>query len=305
MRLESYQKGKSEKGTRIVVSGLDHDYGQLAFRAEDRGTRLGKKLLRTPNVQLGDAEFDRSVYLQGSPELACALFDAQTRGVVVRLVSGMVEPEPVHVQGSVMLEADALRVEVRELTRYNTTQILPSVLLNLMAIARRLVRPPDLAGRLMQNLGGDPLPAVRLTNLRMLLERHGGDPRTPQALVSALGDESEDVRFQAALALGEPGRATLLEIAASPGSDDARAARAIAGLGEHFTADRARDVLEQALSFARLETALACLDALGARGGRAAVEPLAKVLAAEPPKLAAAAAAARWPRRAWPPQKCH
>ena len=85
VRLEWYANNRRE-GNRIVVTGFGHGGGELSFDNESFSSNPGKALLRPPSIELGDRDFDEALHLHGSPELACALFDAPTRRVMGRLV---------------------------------------------------------------------------------------------------------------------------------------------------------------------------------------------------------------------------
>jgi HEAT repeat protein len=74
--------------------------------------------------------------------------------------------------------------------------------------------------------------------------------------------------------------------------DDASSAQAVAHLGRDLPFDRTRALLTQALRRRHLQTARACLEALGLSGDEGAVDALARVLAVEHGELAAAAALA-------------
>jgi hypothetical protein len=294
VRLEPYRRGKRDAGTRITVSGLNRHHERLSFRPETLGTRLGKSVGRT-DLELGDPEFDEAVYLQGAPEPTFAIFDAQTRWLVRRLLQGSVEgpgpPAAVDFDGTAALEGDALRLEMKY-PRGGFGRTLPAVVRRLIAIAQRLGRPPDVIGCLIEHVHQDPVLGVRLANLRVLLEGHPQHRRTRRALRDALGDPGEEIRLRAALELGEPGRGALLEIASSSESDQARAAEAVAGLGEHLPEERAAAILAQSLDAGRWAPAAACVESLGRwRGGRP-VPLLARALSAEAAEVATAAARA-------------
>ncbi len=78
VRMESYQRGRQERGTRIVVSGLGHGAYALTIRAEGFTSAL-EKSLGEREMELGDEAFDRAAYVQGAPGLVRAVFDADTR----------------------------------------------------------------------------------------------------------------------------------------------------------------------------------------------------------------------------------
>jgi hypothetical protein len=290
VRIETLRRGKREPGTCITISGLNHHYGQLSLGPETVVTRIGKSMGRT-EIELGDPEFDEAVYLQGAPELTLAIFDAQTRRLVRRLVEGCVEgpghPSVVRFDGTVALGDEQLRVEMKDPHRG-----LPLILRKLIAIAERLARPSDVIGRLVENFHQDPVLGVRLANLRVLLERHPQHRRTRQALREALGDPSEEIRLRAALELGEQGRPALLEIASGRGSDDSRAAEAVRALGDQLLEEQAETILAQSLEAQHPATAEACLEALGQRPGTRVVALLASVLPHEDRRLGVAAARA-------------
>lgn len=104
-----------------------------------------------------------------------------------------------------------------------------------------------------------------------------------------LRDQHAAVQLQAAVALGEEGRDTLLAVATGE-VDDGYSARAIDLLGERLPADLALSLLRQALQTGRVGTADAGLRALGRVKSAEAGELLSKVLASESGRLALAAA---------------
>jgi len=110
-------------------------------------------------------------------------------------------------------------------------------------------------------------------------------------LTAALTDASVAVRLQAALALGDSGRATL-EALATDAVPDSIAARAITALGPAFTAPQAVERLGRACRAGEMAAALACVDALGSAGDPAAGPALVEALATSDGRLASAAARA-------------
>jgi hypothetical protein len=281
--------------TRVTLSGLAHGRGELVFGEVKFGAGREKQVVPREAMELGDPLFDARVRLRGSPELACAIFGAENRRLVLQLVQGRLEgpvAPMVELEGTAWLANGTLEVGLSERADLPTRACLFEALPRLIAIARGLVRPPDLVDRLAHNLRHDPLPAVRQTNLAVLVERHRDHPRAQEALLDALGDRSEEIRLRAALAVGERGHPTLFDIASSDQSDDQRAGRAITALGEHLSGEQAEAILVQALRTRRLATAQACIEDLGRRGGTGAVDLLSRVLAVEKWALAAAAARA-------------
>ena len=64
--LERYQRGRHEKGTRIVIDGLGHPSYEFALRKEGVGSAI-EKAFGEREIELGDVEFDRRAYIHGSP----------------------------------------------------------------------------------------------------------------------------------------------------------------------------------------------------------------------------------------------
>ena len=290
--LERYQRGKYESGTRITVRGMGHDVAGLSLRREGLATAF-EKAVGEREIELGDAAFDAELYVQGSAPLARAVLDAPTRRLVVELLRGHV---PAGGGGSVdarvTLAGDALRAELQQRAFIPPPERLPEVLATLLAVARRLSAPPDVARRLADNLRTEPEPGVRLQSLLMLLREFGDRPAAREALLAARTDASAAVRLRAGIALGPEGRDVLLELATAESSDDTCAAGAVAALDDQLPQERAEAILGHALRARRVATARACIRALG-RGARVtAIGTLAKVLALEQGELGVEAAQA-------------
>lgn len=295
VKVQTYHRGKYEHGTRMVIGGLRHGAYALSIRPEGAAAAI-EKTFGERELEVGDPAFDGAAYLQGSPALIRAIFDAETRRLVGALLQGRLRADGM--AGSktfdklrVSVSDDELRVDVRSSPFDSTEQWLPSILAQLVGVANRLARPDDLAVRIAANVRGEPLAAVRLANLRTLNAEFAGHAATREALHAALGDESADVRLHAASALGPAGLDTLLELT-SARSPDHVAARAIGALGSGFPPERAGALLAEAREAGRPATALACVESLGASGGAAAVGVLVDALAAGDEALAASAARA-------------
>jgi HEAT repeat protein len=264
----------------IVVQGMGHRPDDLAIHPETLGTTVGKAL-GAREIELGDYGFDENVYLKGSATLVHALFDHETRRGVVGLF--------LWTDATVSLKDGALRVEIPD--SLEAPGWLAERLAEILKVADRLSRPADVAARLAANVRGDPVVAVRLRNLRTLVREYPGRPATVSALKAALGDPSVEVRLHAAMALGDDGRETLLEIASAE-DDDVEAALAIDALGDRLPRERAEDILGHALRTRRRHVAWACLESLGRHGGSEGIASLSRVLAIEKGELAEAAARA-------------
>jgi len=107
---------------------------------------------------------------------------------------------------------------------------------------------------------------VRLACLRHLVEAFANDAATRPALLAARSDEDARVRVEAALALGDDGIATLLDVVREERAEDALRARAIVALGARLPVDLATAILGRAGDAEHRASGLACVDALGATG---------------------------------------
>jgi HEAT repeat protein len=295
VRLESYQRGKSERGTRAVVGGLRHGAYALTIRAEGITTAI-EKTFGEREIVLGDEAFDSAAYVQGAPGLIRALFDADTRGLTRRLLQGQLRVAGPRGARDLAVRTGVsdseLQVEIREPLFGDVLGRLPDALAVVLDLARRLERPDDLAAAIATNTRREPLAAVRLANVQLLAKEHPAHAATRESLLAALGDEDAEVRLQAAIALGPDGRAVLLESATREDTEDTLAARAIAALAGEFPADLAIERLKRARRSQQAKVARACIDVVGRAGTAQAIEALASVLADAGDELAAAAAGA-------------
>ena len=229
--------------------------------------------LKTREIETGDESFDGRFVIEGPMRLVTVLLDAEMRQLLLRAST----------EGKLELYQGALKIEVSD-------EDLARVMPLLLDIGRRLCEPVDAAQRLAENAGRDPNAAVRLRSLILLVREYPGEPGTVEALRAACADASPRVRLQAARELRAEGRDLLLELTES--EEDAVSAEAVLALRRELPFEHTRAVLDNALRRRRLETAGACLEALGLGGEAAAVDVLARVLAREKGELAAAAALA-------------
>jgi hypothetical protein len=293
VRLESYQHGKNESGTRIVVGGLRHGSYALTIRPEGIGTAI-EKTVGERETEVGDEAFDNAAYLQGEPALIHALFDADTRRLMRRLLLGQLRVEGPRGATELRVRAGVsdseLRVEIRESLFGGTLESIPAVLVLMVDLGKRLMRPDDLAAAIAANTSREPLPAVRLANLQLLARQQPTHPATRTTLLAGLGDDNAAVRLQAAISVGPEGHATLQEFTTREDVSDGIAARAIMVLGQEFPCKTAIIRLRRAREVGQSRTARACVDVIGKAGTGEAIETLVGVLAASQEELAVAAA---------------
>jgi HEAT repeat protein len=283
------QVGERGQESVITIDGL----ADISLGKEGFGASVSKRL-GASEITVGDPRFDDTLFVRGPEPLARAILDAETRRLTVQVFEGRVE----------VLDADTSRLLEAKVSvgggvlRVQTVNVIASprwlgeCLRGLLDVARRLAHPADIPGRLITNARADPLPEVRLANLKTLLQELPNLPGTGRALRAAMNDPDPAVQLWAATELGEEGRPVLRQIAANGQVDEHVQARALWNLGDDLPLDDGLEVLSLALRERRLPVAEACLAALGRKGGPQAVDRLAKVLAVERGPLAVAAARA-------------
>ncbi len=273
------------RGTRtalLTVAGIGPAAGGLSLRRRNLGTTLRRLL--GEEIRIGAPELDDRVALQGPMTHALAVLDAETRHRVARLLEGAAGDEEVQAA----LADGKLEVWFQDhLPAHRLARVIGAAL----DVARRLAPPADFAGRIAENLRTEPEPGVRLQAVRSLARELPAHPATRPALLAARLDPSEEVRLEAAVALGEWGHEILRDLAENAGDEHGgRAVRALAESPGGLDPEDAAALLQSALAAGRGKTSRACLDVLG-RHGRAESEPvLLEALASPLPEVATAAA---------------
>jgi HEAT repeat protein len=269
LRVEDIRDKKREYGIQVVVSFP----GPPGFA----GVRIRPEKYRPAGVreiEIGDERFDSLFFIEGPARLLTVLLDAETRRMLASLST----------EGRLLIVDNEFRLETWDFRFADALSLF-------LDLIRRFSEEMDVAERLAMNVRQDSVAGVRLRNLLTLVRDFPGEPRTVETLRAACSDASPQVRLRAAMALGAEGHAVLTELAESL-DDDGTSAQAVAHLGRELPFEPTRALLAQALRRRRLQTARACLDALGQSGDPAAVDALAKVLAVEKGELAIAAALA-------------
>lgn len=266
----SHRRG--DEGTRVVVAVPGPPgFARVCIRRETDIRWAGE-------MEVGDKRFDATFVVEGPPRLVRALLDAETRRLLNRL----------NAASEFVISGGEIRVLISET---KLRGFLPQLVQAGEQLAKRLAAEVDAPGRLSENAKGDPVAGVRLQNLLLLVRELRDSPETAEALRAAGADASPQVRLRAAIELGPEGRGILAELAEGA-ADDAASAGAVVALGRELPGERTRAILARALGRRHLQTARACLEALGQGGGEEAVEMLAKVMAREWGELAVVAAAA-------------
>ncbi len=307
---------ESERGTRIRFSGFP---GSLTLRPEGADTSW-RRLRGAREIEVGDPDFDREVWVEGPPLVVRAILDPPTRLALRALFQGRLERPRLdafaatgHVEGGVLtidaldspsLPSRALPREEGLIAGYPQGSAAVEVaglagtggahfrdaLRAALALASRLVAPADPAKRVAENLKNEPLASVRYQCLTALVREQPDHPAARQAVLASRADPDAEVRLRAGAASGADGHPILLSLALGEGAEDATTERAVAVLGDSLSTEQAATILRNALRTRREATAQACLRLLGFRGGPEAIRMLARVLGVERGPLAEAAA---------------
>ncbi|MEA2560064.1 MAG: hypothetical protein QOH06_1568 [Acidobacteriota bacterium] len=233
-----------------------------------------ESMTQPAEFRIGDRSFDDRFFIGGPSELIFALLDAETRRLLSRVSS----------DGK--LEISRGEIRLVEMSSEKAPYALPL----LLGIAQRFAQLKDIPRRLAENAHRDPEPGVRLQNLLLLIRKLPDDPATAEALHRACSDPSPEIRLRAAREIGAEGRAILLDLAESL-ADDAVSAEAVSALQQELPVERTKAIFDRASRTRCIQTAHACLEALGRSGTAAAVDALAEVLALQN-RMAMAAAEA-------------
>jgi HEAT repeat protein len=285
-----YAAAGNREGMRLVVTG---DSGITLW--PETGESKAWKALGRSEIQIGDPAFDDEVYLGGGRTgVLRAVLDVETRAALRELFKGRLQlpPELGSLTVVVRILNGELRVQLRDEEYVGRPARLAEAVKVLLKVAARLDRPPDVAARIAENTRREPEWRVRLENVSLLAEGFPHHAATRETLEAARGDARPEVRLAAALALGEDGPATLLEIASLRSWDEPCVARTFAFLEKHLSPENAEEILGHALRSRQLRTIRACLRSLAQAGGPTAIKALAAVLVVETGEVAAAAAEA-------------
>jgi hypothetical protein len=272
---DSLPRGRQSTGTQVTITRTGNKPFALAVRRETGSTRWDKQHSQE-EVLVGDMAFDDAFYIQGDAARVLAALDAATRNEIRQLAE----------------TADLVISGHRIVFSLGATDEpwLSLVLARVFDLAKQLNDEAPCIDRLARNAVQDPAAGVRLRNLIVLTREYGSQDVARTALRSALGDADAHVRLNAALALGEDGRAVLEQLAGDGKIADAYSARAIGALAAELPVDRLRAILLASLPGPRPLTGAACIEALGSRGGDDAVAAVCDVLYHEDQELRVAAA---------------
>jgi hypothetical protein len=233
--------------------------GEIEIEGEGLGS-LVSRVLGDRDVLTGDAAFDRRLFVKGkTPEVLSAL-DAETREALLRLSE----------RGNVRVDGGLVRVETRRVVA--SAKGFVDTVRAVVALVKSAPWSRRVAQGLAENARRDPVPEVRLSNLKALDKDWPSQAR--EVWNAALSDPNELVRAHAAIREGPDGQEMLLDLAASPTLKDEYAAEVIRALGAALTEPRTLEILADALRRERDAVARAAIEALALRGTVLAVAPL-------------------------------
>ena len=230
--------------TTFVVDGVTQE---LSLVPRDRPNRtwspVGGRRWRgapeaVPEHRSGDAAFDAKFRVTGKPFALDVLLDAGVRGACLQTLAAHpgVAVEDGRISWSGAVEGAFVEQAARRLVD--------------LAIA---LEGSDARARLEHSATRDPLAAVRLRSLGLLLRRFGASDETRRALTQALGDPDAAIRLRAAqspqLALTADATKTLVELARAPSAPRAIRAEALSSAVPALSRERAGELaLEIALA---------------------------------------------------------
>ena len=286
-RLAAWQAAADSCGlTDVAVRGfaeLTGREGPLTVRmlsfvitGERRGTKLSVDGvpawltigLYNPNqavdpVRTGDAVFDGALVVDG-PELDVrAALDAPSRVRHVELFVPQLAGRPLFSYPGVAPEVAVkhgrcgtrLPDEPVE-ARGDRVRVALELLL---AVARSWTSPVAREERVAANALHDPLPDVRLQNLKTLLRDAADHPVVPSVLEGAVTDADSEIRLTAAIASGPRGQDVLRALITDASIPDDTAARAIDAFGQDADPAEVTDWLARAQTARRVASIAAGL----------------------------------------------
>jgi hypothetical protein len=166
------------------------------------GLTIGPLPLTGPDRLSGDPGFDARVEVRGQPIEVAALLGVRVRSLVLDLMS-----------------SGHLKVELRNVSwgprdaRVHTCGDLAARVRQVIDLARLLrLRPDDIPRRLAENALQDPVLAVRVHNLSMLLDSYPKADSARQTAETSLGSEAPLLRLRAARFLGTPDATAVLRV---------------------------------------------------------------------------------------------
>ncbi|MET0556505.1 MAG: hypothetical protein ABW221_25940, partial [Vicinamibacteria bacterium] len=149
-------------GTRVEIGGL---MPSLSLQVEGLDSAFQKRT-GTPEIQVGDEEFDRALFVQGEPTEVRALLGSDLRRRILRAFGGRVRDDSRWAPAPAVVDrlqvADGTLVAELHDTSGLTSDPLEVTLGGLLDIARRLQGLEGTLAALARNAASDPVAGVRL-----------------------------------------------------------------------------------------------------------------------------------------------
>jgi|GEM_PF-1038646 len=197
----------------LTLKGSFRISGVAEIRTEVYPHTIGNIVDEDHDIVTGDREFDRRIFLEGKSSDAArarALMDKPLRDDLVRLCA---------TGASFYLRFGSFtaRIGIASVRDRNT---LAEIAQLMRTIGARLAEEIDIPARLLHNATTDPVPEVRLRNLRALTTHFPDSDTITAALERLLGDESVPIQIESARALGDRGVPHLVRILRTAGTLD-------------------------------------------------------------------------------------
>ncbi|MGC4114841.1 MAG: hypothetical protein QM765_09570 [Myxococcales bacterium] len=171
------------KYTRAVLGTRGMVPAELSLKSETALDAV-RKVAGAQDVELGEAEFDKAVLVQGPEDVALAVLKPQARKDLLAFLA----------RGGVVREGELLLKWNGEL---RDRKEIEGAVQSMLAVARSLAIA-SVPAALLENATKEADPKLRRRNLTALLQMHSGSPESAKALQAALVDADPAIRLLAA-----------------------------------------------------------------------------------------------------------
>jgi HEAT repeat protein len=265
VRMHTVRDPEGRRRMQVIVSARHIcPAAALQVRARRGWGRL-KALVSREAIPTHDPDFDALAATYGEPYLVATLLNGRARRAIA---DGM------RAFGLEVIDGDARIVRTTPITDADD---LEAMLLAVAHVGEALASTGSRSERLLETVQGDPIPAVRVHALNLLLD----GPRDPSQRVAAQGaltNRSPAVRLRAASFLGVDGFEALAELVRDCVAPDAIRAKALQHLAFNAPAYIVRPLIMPALESASPEVIQAGALAASRHQHRDAFVPLCRLL---------------------------
>ena len=169
-----------------------------------------QRMMGIKDIETGDPDFDDEIQLQAIyPQSLVAMLDDQTRKAILILAS---QSEFFNVINSAVTAAVQKKMDSAPLTVVGLAKYV-------VAVTVALANTESLVERFSKNIESDPLPRVRINNIRALTSHSTDKAAIDIILKKALDNSCLDVQVEAAKYLGKEGLEHLVHLLVSRGNN--------------------------------------------------------------------------------------